>query len=322
MPAKRKLHQDWARFTIEDKELVWTDLQLPLYMEALAGELGAAIGAGYFNLPKAVGETVIRPWENYDAQWRMAARRCAEGVAAALSAGIFCSRRPKCPRAMRMMSSRASFIHGTAARRQLEERTMSSIGHVMILTPRPARGKTYALTNRFIRLLAHEAKPERIAALTFTRKAAGEFFDEILKKLARAAEDDTAAKKLAVEIEVPGMQAKDFLRLLRTMTDAMHRLNLRTLGRFLCPHRTGLSTPRAGSWAATLKCWKSMRGAEKWGGAACCSGCLRTRRSGTARPGFHLRLSSGRLSARKKSGSRLRLDAFLDEHAEVYLAGA
>jgi len=80
---------DWARFTIDGKELVWTDLQLPLYMEALAGELGAAIGAGYFNLPKAVGETVIVPWEDYDAQWRAAARRCAEGVATAVSAGIF-----------------------------------------------------------------------------------------------------------------------------------------------------------------------------------------------------------------------------------------
>ncbi len=80
---------DWARFTIAGKELVWTDLQLPLYMEALAGEFGPAIGAGYFNLPKAVGETVIVPWENYDASWRVAARRCADGVAAALSAGIF-----------------------------------------------------------------------------------------------------------------------------------------------------------------------------------------------------------------------------------------
>jgi ATP-dependent exoDNAse (exonuclease V) beta subunit (contains helicase and exonuclease domains) len=42
-------------------------------------------------------------------------------------------------------------------------------------------GKTYALTNRFVQLLAGGAAPERIVALTFTRKAAGEFFDEILK---------------------------------------------------------------------------------------------------------------------------------------------
>ena len=80
---------DWARFTVGGKELVWTDLQLPLYLEALAGEFGVAAGAGYFNLPKAVGETALAPWEDYDAAWRAAARRGAEGVAAGVTAGIF-----------------------------------------------------------------------------------------------------------------------------------------------------------------------------------------------------------------------------------------
>ena len=79
----------WARFTVAGKELVWTDLQLPLYLEALAGEHGPAVGAGYFNLPKAVGETALELWPDYDAAWRAAARRCAEGVAAAVTAGIF-----------------------------------------------------------------------------------------------------------------------------------------------------------------------------------------------------------------------------------------
>ncbi len=80
---------DWARFTAGGKEFVWTDLQLPLYLEALAGEFGVAVGAGYFNLPKAVGETALVLWEDYDAAWRAAARRCAEGVAAGVTAGIF-----------------------------------------------------------------------------------------------------------------------------------------------------------------------------------------------------------------------------------------
>jgi ATP-dependent helicase/nuclease subunit B len=80
---------DWARFTIGGKDLVWTDLQLPLYLEALTGEFGVAAGAGYFNLPKAVGETGLVLWEDYDATWRAAARRCAEGVAAGVTAGIF-----------------------------------------------------------------------------------------------------------------------------------------------------------------------------------------------------------------------------------------
>jgi ATP-dependent helicase/nuclease subunit B len=88
--ARREEHAPaWARFTVAGKELVWTDLQLPLYLEALAGEVGVAATAGYFNLPKATGETGMIIWEDYDAAWRTAARRCAEGVANGVTAGIF-----------------------------------------------------------------------------------------------------------------------------------------------------------------------------------------------------------------------------------------
>src|ERR1019366_3465261 len=103
-------------------------------------------------------------------------------------------------------------------------------------------GKTYALTNRFVRLLAGGAAPERIVALTFTRKAAGEFFDEILKKLARAATEPAFARQLAAEIGAPSFaeaseggpppEGKDFLRMLRAVVDAMPRLQLGTLDGF------------------------------------------------------------------------------------------
>ncbi|HEX2862018.1 MAG TPA: PD-(D/E)XK nuclease family protein [Lacunisphaera sp.] len=79
---------EWARLEVAGKELVWTDLQLPLYLEALRDEYGEAT-AGYFNLPKAVGETGLLLWEDFDVTWRAAARRCAEGVAAQVAAGIF-----------------------------------------------------------------------------------------------------------------------------------------------------------------------------------------------------------------------------------------
>src|SRR5882672_2410572 len=108
---------------------------------------------------------------------------------------------------------------------------MKTPGHVMILAS-AGSGKTFALTDRFVALLAHGAAPERIAALTFTRKAAGEFFDEILRKLAGAAADEKAARKLAVNIEAPELTRTDFLRMLRTVTDAMHRLSLGTLDSF------------------------------------------------------------------------------------------
>ncbi|MEI6051110.1 MAG: UvrD-helicase domain-containing protein [Opitutaceae bacterium] len=108
---------------------------------------------------------------------------------------------------------------------------MKALQHEMILAS-AGSGKTYALTNRFVRLLAHGAAPERIVALTFTRKAAGEFFDEILKKLASAATDSKKAEKLAAEIGAPTFVAADFLRLLRGVVTAMPRLNLGTLDGF------------------------------------------------------------------------------------------
>ena len=44
---------------------------------------------------------------------------------------------------------------------------MKAPGHVMILAS-AGSGKTYALTDRFVALLAHGAAPERIAALTLS----------------------------------------------------------------------------------------------------------------------------------------------------------
>lgn len=48
-------------------------------------------------------------------------------------------------------------------------------------------GKTYQLASRYIALLVLGAKPEEIIALTFTRKAAGEFRNRILHALAEGA---------------------------------------------------------------------------------------------------------------------------------------
>src|SRR3954468_7673920 len=108
---------------------------------------------------------------------------------------------------------------------------MSGLRHEMILAS-AGSGKTYALTNRFVQLLAGGASAERIVALTFTRKAAGEFFDEILNKLARAAAHPPAAETLARELNAAHLTAPDFLRMLRGVVDAMHRLRLGTLDSF------------------------------------------------------------------------------------------
>jgi ATP-dependent helicase/nuclease subunit A len=62
-------------------------------------------------------------------------------------------------------------------------------------------GKTYQLANRVIGLVgAREVDPARIVALTFTRKAAGEFADSVLSKLASCAADPGQAAELCRQI--------------------------------------------------------------------------------------------------------------------------
>lgn len=65
-------------------------------------------------------------------------------------------------------------------------------------------GKTYQLASRYIALLVLGARPEEIIALTFTRKAAGEFRNRILHALAEGAcdkrDNDTGRNELAVRV--------------------------------------------------------------------------------------------------------------------------
>ncbi len=58
-------------------------------------------------------------------------------------------------------------------------------------------GKTTRLTARFIELLGRGVPAEKIIALTFTRKAAGEFLDRIFQRLLQGAESDSGARELS-----------------------------------------------------------------------------------------------------------------------------
>jgi ATP-dependent helicase/nuclease subunit A len=127
---------------------------------------------------------------------------------------------------------------------------MNAIPNEMILAS-AGSGKTWQLTNRFIALMGQqlltgqEVMPERIVAVTFTRKAAGEFFDSILIKLAKASSDEKFARSLvgdeAVDPEVVNdplrpimsqLTQEDFRQLLRCFITRMPRLFLGTLDSF------------------------------------------------------------------------------------------
>jgi len=92
---------EFALLTWNARDVTWKDLQLPLYLRALAtgrvtleeGTIDPAAArearAGYFNLPKAATETGVRVWEMYPRELDEAAWRCASGAAAAIRAGVF-----------------------------------------------------------------------------------------------------------------------------------------------------------------------------------------------------------------------------------------
>lgn len=90
-------------------------------------------------------------------------------------------------------------------------------------------GKTYQLVNRVIGLVARGTAPERIVALTFTRKAAGEFADAVVNRLAAAAVDEAAAARLRDELRLPGA---DFGAALERVVRALHVFTLGTMDGF------------------------------------------------------------------------------------------
>jgi ATP-dependent exoDNAse (exonuclease V) beta subunit len=113
-------------------------------------------------------------------------------------------------------------------------------------------GKTYQLANRFLGLLALGVDPSAIIALTFTRKAAGEFADRILARLAEGASSPEKAEKLAAELmavlrgdpatgqpalagpdeSFPTLDQARFRELLENLVRSLDRLALGTIDAF------------------------------------------------------------------------------------------
>jgi len=63
-------------------------------------------------------------------------------------------------------------------------------------------GKTYELTSRYLKSLVKKAPVEQILATTFTRKAAGEILERVLKRLAASVMAPERARELATPLNV------------------------------------------------------------------------------------------------------------------------
>lgn|GEM_PF-128558 len=107
----------------------------------------------------------------------------------------------------------------------------ATLQHVSILAS-AGSGKTYQLTNRYLQILARGAAPYAILASTFTRAAAGEIRDRILRTLAESADADDKRHELGRRLQRPGLSRQFVLDLLTALAHNLHRLQIRTLDSF------------------------------------------------------------------------------------------
>ncbi len=111
-------------------------------------------------------------------------------------------------------------------------KTADRIGHEAILAS-AGSGKTFQLAHRYIRLMACGVSPDRICALTFSRKAAGEIFDAVVERLCKAAASDKEAGETAGRIGTAGISRARFLAILRSFLDNLHVTQISTLDSFI-----------------------------------------------------------------------------------------
>ena len=109
--------------------------------------------------------------------------------------------------------------------------TAAQIGHKAI-SASAGSGKTFQLAHRYIELMARGVEPDRIIALTFSRKAAGEIFDSVVRYLCQAASSPETALRTAELIQKRDTGQREFLQILRRLLESLHRLHIGTLDSF------------------------------------------------------------------------------------------
>ena len=108
--------------------------------------------------------------------------------------------------------------------------------HSAAMAASAGTGKTFALSSRYLALLACGVEPESLVALTFTRKAAGEILSRILTRLAAAAGDETNFLRLNTELrtgQLPEFPSRTAAQAsLRALVQALPALRIGTLDSF------------------------------------------------------------------------------------------
>jgi ATP-dependent helicase/nuclease subunit A len=102
----------------------------------------------------------------------------------------------------------------------------------LVIRASAGTGKTFALSSRYLSLIAAGMDANEILAASFTRKASAEILSRILLRLAEAAESGTELRKLARHINAEDLNADHCMALLERLARNLHRLRVGTLDSF------------------------------------------------------------------------------------------
>lgn len=101
-----------------------------------------------------------------------------------------------------------------------------------ILRASAGTGKTYQLSSRLIALLAAGQSAESVLATTFTRKAAGEIHDRVVRRLTEAATDPRKLEEVSRAIAPVRITRERAVEVLRELLRSLHRQRICTLDSF------------------------------------------------------------------------------------------
>ncbi len=94
-------------------------------------------------------------------------------------------------------------------------------------------GKTHRLTTRLLRLLLLGVPPESVLASTFTRTAAGEILDRVLRRICEASVDERGLRRLSEEVDIPALTGEGCRTLAASLARRIDRLAITTLDAFM-----------------------------------------------------------------------------------------
>ncbi len=124
------------------------------------------------------------------------------------------------------------------------EAPAADAGRFTLVSASAGSGKTYKLVHAFVRALhgavlaggdggGDPAVVDRVLAATFTRAAAAEIVDRILRRLAEAVADPAERATLCGELGCGGLSAGDCERMLAAVLRRLHRFRVGTVDSFL-----------------------------------------------------------------------------------------